>query len=168
MAVTVTVSSTIIPIPSRPLPDDPRDTGNPISDGFGGPLIGGPIQVILDAIHELRRKIDRMSGNLQADVAIITANEQKMSEDMAKMSDDMAKQGMALMTIQSLVSKLVGGQPADQSIIDAIHAAATLSTTNAAAADANVAAADANLASADAIAATPPAAPILAETPPAP
>jgi hypothetical protein len=134
MVVVVSASRTVIP------PFDPRDD-NPIFDETGRPLIGGFGETILDAIHSLERKIDKMSGNLnqaEADIQTIATANAKMQTDLA--------------TIKTLVTGLTTGTVLTQADIDALHAAAGVSA--------------ANTAAADELAATQASAPVQAESPP--
>lgn len=122
MVTTVTVSQTVIP-----LPNDPRDTENPIFDEKGVPLIGGPFQAILDAVNSLHRKIDRMSGNLnqvEADIAAIAAANAKMTADLD--------------AIKAIIAGMQAGTVLTQADVDALHSAAGVTEANTASADAMV------------------------------
>lgn len=111
MATTVTVSRTVLPIPV-----DPRDTENPIFDEQGVPLIGGPFQVILDAINALHRKIDRMSATLQSQMDAALQAEQAMlttlMDNVTAIQADLAK----------VIGELTPGTPVTQAQIDTLVA----------------------------------------------
>lgn len=119
---TVSQSRTLIP----PFVPDPRDV-NPIFDDTGRPVIGGNTQAILDAINELSRKFDKMSGSItqvETDIATITTANAKMTADLD--------------AIKALIAGMTTGTVLTQADIDALHAAAGVSASNTAEADAMV------------------------------
>lgn len=122
MSTSVSASRTVI--------IDPRDTDNPVFDEIGSPLIGGPTQAILDAIHALHAEVRKMSGSItqvEADIAALTASNAKMTADLD--------------AIKTLIGGFQVGTTLTQADVDALHAAVGVTEANTAAADALVPAA---------------------------
>lgn len=125
MMTVVIRSSTIVPM------IDPREEGIPIFDEQGDPLIGGRAQAIMDAINALHRKIDRMSdtnSRIKADVDTVVASNARLETDMD--------------TIKTLLANIKPGEVVDPATLDALHAAAGISSSLADEADAMVKPAD--------------------------
>lgn len=121
MSTSVSASRTVI--------IDPRDTDNPVFDEIGSPLIGGPTQAILDAIHALHAEVRKMSGTVtqvEEDVAALMASNAKMTTDL-----DAIK--AALLAAVPPVGTIV-----TQATVDALHAAVGVTASNTAEADAMV------------------------------